>query len=72
MKPIETAPMPLAAAASSLENPKMIEVENLDFYYGHARALQNINLQITGEQGHCLHRPVPAAENPPSCGASTA
>ena len=41
MKPLETAPMPPAPRCGSAEanHATMIEVENLDFYYGQTRAL---------------------------------
>jgi phosphate transport system ATP-binding protein len=64
MKSPETAPMPQAASASSEENSTMIEVENLDFYYGQARALHNINITIPVNK-------VTAFIGPSGCGKST-
>jgi phosphate transport system ATP-binding protein len=64
MKPPETAPMPQAAVVSSEEHPTMIEVENLDFYYGQSQALHNINIQIPANK-------VTAFIGPSGCGKST-
>ena len=64
MKPPETVTMPKAADVSSEENPTMIEVENLDFYYGQTRALQDINIQIAANK-------VTAFIGPSGCGKST-
>src|SRR5688572_14338648 len=67
MKPSESSPVPQAAAitppAEGVQQP-MIEVENLDFYYGAAQALHNINLQIQANQ-------VTALIGPSGCGKST-
>ena len=64
MKPPETAPMPQAAAVSAEELPTMIEVENLDFYYGQSRALHGINIKIPANK-------VTAFIGPSGCGKST-
>jgi len=64
MKPPETAPMPPATAVSSEEHPTMIEVENLDFYYGQARALHGIDIKIPANK-------VTAFIGPSGCGKST-
>ena len=64
MKSPETAPMPQAGAVSSEENSTMIEVENLDFYYGQARALHNISIKIPVNK-------VTAFIGPSGCGKTT-
>jgi len=64
MKPTDTAPMPFAAAATSEDHPTMIEVENLDFYYGQARALHGIDIKIPANK-------VTAFIGPSGCGKST-
>jgi len=64
MKSPETAPMPQATSASSEENSTMIEVENLDFYYGQARALHSINIKVPANR-------VTAFIGPSGCGKST-
>jgi phosphate transport system ATP-binding protein len=46
MKLPDTAPMPHAALAQPEESSTMIAVENLDFYYGQARALHDISITI--------------------------
>ncbi|TCO87606.1 phosphate ABC transporter ATP-binding protein (PhoT family) [Chthoniobacter flavus] len=64
MKLPDTAPMPHAALAPPEESSTMIEVENLDFYYGQARALHEINISIPANK-------VTAFIGPSGCGKST-
>jgi phosphate transport system ATP-binding protein len=63
--PPDTAPLTKAAPmTASDENPTMIEVENLDFYYGQAQALHDISIQIPAKK-------VTAFIGPSGCGKST-
>jgi len=67
MKPPEPTPVPQAATLLNSEEavqPSMIEVENLDFYYGDAKALHDINIKIPSHQ-------VTAFIGPSGCGKST-
>ncbi len=65
MNPPETAAKNSADAISDeTAPPTMIEVENLDFYYGEARALDGINLKVPAHK-------VTAFIGPSGCGKST-
>ncbi len=67
MKPPEPTPVPQAAAIVASDEAvqqSMIEVENLDFYYGQTRALHEINIKIPAHQ-------VTAFIGPSGCGKST-
>ena len=65
MSPTETAAMPaLDAMPDDPAPPTMIEVENLDFYYGEARALHGVSIEIPA-------RKVTAFIGPSGCGKST-
>jgi phosphate transport system ATP-binding protein len=67
MKPPEPTPVPKATAnatADAAAQSSMIEVENLDFYYGQSRALHEINIKIPAHQ-------VTAFIGPSGCGKST-
>ena len=67
MKPPEPTPVPQATATAVSDEPaqqSMIEVENLDFYYGQTRALHDINIKIPANQ-------VTAFIGPSGCGKST-
>jgi phosphate transport system ATP-binding protein len=64
MIPPETASPAKAATNSSEESSTMIEVENLDFYYGAAQVLHDINIQIPAKK-------VTAFIGPSGCGKST-
>ena len=67
MKPPEPTPVPQAATNTVSEEAvqqSMIEVENLDFYYGQSHALHNININIPANQ-------VTAFIGPSGCGKST-
>jgi len=67
MKPPEPTPVPQATATAVSDEPaqqSMIEVENLDFYYGQSRALHDINIKIPANQ-------VTAFIGPSGCGKST-
>jgi phosphate transport system ATP-binding protein len=67
MKPPETSPVPNSAiSATHDENAKqtMIEVENLDFFYGSSQALHDISIKIPARQ-------VTAFIGPSGCGKST-
>lgn len=67
MKPPEPTPVPTPATLASTDEavkPTMIEVENLDFYYGSAQALHNISINIPAKQ-------VTAFIGPSGCGKST-
>jgi phosphate transport system ATP-binding protein len=66
MKPPESTPVSQAAATTADEagHQSMIEVENLDFYYGQSQALHNINIKIPANQ-------VTAFIGPSGCGKST-
>jgi phosphate transport system ATP-binding protein len=65
MKPLDSKASTLTAPASpEPETSPMINVENLDFYYGQAHALKNINLRIAA-------RKVTAFIGPSGCGKST-
>jgi len=65
MKPLESK-APTAAAPTSPEpdHACMINVENLDFYYGQSQALKNINLRVPAQK-------VTAFIGPSGCGKST-
>jgi phosphate transport system ATP-binding protein len=65
MKPLDSKASTLTApAASEPETSPMINVENLDFYYGQSHTLKNINLRIAP-------RKVTAFIGPSGCGKST-
>jgi phosphate transport system ATP-binding protein len=67
MKPPEPTPVPQATATAVSDEAaqqSMIEVENLDFYYGKSRALHDINIKIPSNQ-------VTAFIGPSGCGKST-
>ncbi|HEY3901444.1 MAG TPA: phosphate ABC transporter ATP-binding protein PstB [Chthoniobacter sp.] len=64
MIPPETASPAKAAVTSSEENSTMIEVENLDFYYGSAQVLHDINIRVPANK-------VTAFIGPSGCGKST-
>jgi phosphate transport system ATP-binding protein len=67
MKPPESTPVSQAAANATADEAgqqSMIEVENLDFYYGQSHALHNINIKIPVHQ-------VTAFIGPSGCGKST-
>src|SRR4051812_8365683 len=69
MKPPEPTPVSQVAATSFLNTdeivlPSMIEVENLDFYYGQTKALHDIHIKIPARQ-------VTAFIGPSGCGKST-
>ena len=65
MNPTETAAKnALDAMPDDPAHPTMIEVENLDFYYGEARALHGVSLQIPAKK-------VTAFIGPSGCGKST-
>ena len=64
MKPTETASILTAPPVTSEEIPTMIEVENLDFYYGQTRALHSVSIQVPANK-------VTALIGPSGCGKST-
>jgi len=67
MKPPEPTPVPTPATLASNDEavkPTMIEVENLDFYYGSSQALHDISINIPARQ-------VTAFIGPSGCGKST-
>ncbi len=68
MKPSHTTPVPQVATAlinsEETVHPSMIEVENLDFFYGQSKALHDINIKIPVNQ-------VTAFIGPSGCGKST-
>jgi phosphate transport system ATP-binding protein len=64
MIPPETASPAKAAVHSAEENSTMIEVEHLDFFYGSAQVLHDINIQIPAKK-------VTAFIGPSGCGKST-
>lgn len=67
MKPPENTPMPQVATAVDSEDqvqPAMIEVENLDFYYGKTQALHKVSIDIPANK-------VTAFIGPSGCGKST-
>jgi phosphate transport system ATP-binding protein len=67
MKPSESSPVPQTAASATTDSSvqqTMIEVENLDFYYGSSQALHNVTINIPARQ-------VTAFIGPSGCGKST-
>jgi len=65
MKPLDSkAPNVPAPASPELEPAAMIDVQNLDFYYGQSHALKNINLRVPAQK-------VTAFIGPSGCGKST-
>jgi len=64
MKPLETTSILANPAVSAEENQTMIEVDNLDFYYGHTRALHGVSIQIPANK-------VTAFIGPSGCGKTT-
>jgi phosphate transport system ATP-binding protein len=64
MKPPETTSILAQPSVSAEENQTMIEVDNLDFYYGHTRALQNVSIKIPANK-------VTAFIGPSGCGKTT-
>ena len=67
MKPPEPTPVPTPATLATTDEvvkPTMIEVENLDFYYGATQALHDITINIAAKQ-------VTAFIGPSGCGKST-
>ena len=67
MKPPEPTPVPTPATLATTDEavkPTMIEVENLDFYYGATQALHDITISIAAKQ-------VTAFIGPSGCGKST-
>src|SRR6186713_1360827 len=67
MKPSESSPVPQTTASATTDSTvqqTMIEVENLDFYYGSTQALHNVTINIPARQ-------VTAFIGPSGCGKST-
>jgi phosphate transport system ATP-binding protein len=65
MKPLDSkAPNVPTPASPELEPAAMIDVQNLDFYYGQSHALKNINLRVPAQK-------VTAFIGPSGCGKST-
>ncbi len=64
MKTNDTHPMPGTTADPASAEPAMIEVENLDFYYGQAQALHDVSISVPANR-------VTALIGPSGCGKST-
>jgi len=52
------APVAVAAEAPKDLGPPKIEIRGLNFYYGEARSLHNINMSLADNSDQCVHRPV--------------
>ena len=63
--------MPTRVPSASSRTPSC-RVRDLDFYYGKFHALKNVNLDIAGEAGHRVHRPVGLRQVDAAAHASTA
>jgi phosphate transport system ATP-binding protein len=64
---VKTEPSPNAVATAAIQSEAptpMIEVDNLDFYYGKTHALHGVSLKIPAKQ-------VTAFIGPSGCGKST-
>ena len=49
-----------------------LSVRNLNFFYGKFHALKNVNMELPGEQGHRLYRPLWLWQVDPVAAPSTA